>query len=885
VPGQIRSYVGFEHMGIGTAPINRNMNVIDRGAFLLQITSQLPGPPAVENPGSSPVWRAYDRVGSWMGLGIVVYHGNQIYALTAPPAWASVHTTTGQNASLGSGLHSGLYAVHSRDGSQMWVCGFYRVPTPNPNGLMGWVKGNTLTGSWTSGTQANLFSPADAFAPCVQFEGELAHCGEGVCTFFNPLTNTIRQELYDANAVSTAWKDKVWVQHGRLYVVAKTSGDILRVLERIAGGVWIVVATLAREDTGSMGDWDIWNPFGTSFFVSMFSTLGGTGWRLFEVTPSPTPAAPATVTEFTAPVFPNVLGANYRFPSAVDANSSQRWQFRADFTDWKIGSFGASGGGFTEIFLQVNALFTTTRLQWSFISTLTALAPTGDRPGLPGVTAHGPSHALHTNRWALADRGVFVNEVTIQIGSVSTYTDGSVTRGLLITFSLQSGSGGSFFTTWDAQILYQLGAAIGNAVGAPGTILPLSAGDGTLDPGGAGATLNLVDDSLDGCFVEYPAGRLLSHGVPSAGPGYSVGETVTSSGTGVGVVQAVSGAPLNRIGVTVTAGVFLATETITGGTSGTISVLSAVNSSFQYSVILEPDLIFAADFDWLALAPTSIPTGVLRPPGPGFTWTGALSYVQVPQTPSTIPPGTTGSPLAQITALTEATPGTTSSPLAQATALASASPGTTSSPLAEAVLSGLFPGVIAGRVPSKAHVRPGWINVELNDAGAGGDQENTSWDDSVSTPGRALGGQGGSVPLGTTEAELQFILRGVSLPEAGLLARIPGVDLTAQADTALYTVPAGSQAIVFGGSVRCEAAAGITTPAEAGIGVNGAADDIFQSQPLVGLKAAGGTFDFPIGGDAVAAGPGSVITFGVDQGALGGTQTGEVQIYGYLLEP
>jgi hypothetical protein len=134
-------------------------------------------------------------------------------------------------------------------------------------------------------------------------------------------------------------------------------------------------------------------------------------------------------------------------------------------------------------------------------------------------------------------------------------------------------------------------------------------------------------------------------------------------------------------------------------------------------------------------------------------------------------------------------------------------------------------------------------------------------------------------------AELEFALGVTSDPQVGKLGAVAGVDLTAAGgtpqDTVVATVPAGFEWVVFGASVRCEAAAGVTAAATAQIGYDGPVSNLFSSQLLVGLKNQGEVYDYPVGGESVVAPEGSVITFRITGGAAGTSQTGEITLFGY----
>jgi len=113
-----------------------------------------------------------------------------------------------------------------------------------------------------------------------------------------------------------------------------------------------------------------------------------------------------------------------------------------------------------------------------------------------------------------------------------------------------------------------------------------------------------------------------------------------------------------------------------------------------------------------------------------------------------------------------------------------------------------------------------------------------------------------------------------------LLASSGSISGTAVASTPIFTVPGGEILTVELAVVRCLTAAGITAPPTAGVGFNGAADNIFASQIMTGLTTAGKVYVFPLGGIQFEAISGSVISFGLDVGALGGTMTLAVDLIG-----
>jgi hypothetical protein len=94
---------------------------------------------------------------------------------------------------------------------------------------------------------------------------------------------------------------------------------------------------------------------------------------------------------------------------------------------------------------------------------------------------------------------------------------------------------------------------------------------------------------------------------------------------------------------------------------------------------------------------------------------------------------------------------------------------------------------------------------------------------------------------------------------------------TAPGSTTLFTVPGGELLTVELVVVRCLSTSGtISGPPTAGVGFNGAADNVFSSQILTGLTAAGKIYVFPLGGVQAEIVAASVLAFGLDVGAPGG---------------
>ncbi len=185
------------------------------------------------------------------------------------------------------------------------------------------------------------------------------------------------------------------------------------------------------------------------------------------------------------------------------------------------------------------------------------------------------------------------------------------------------------------------------------------------------------------------------------------------------------------------------------------------------------------------------------------------------------------------------------------------------------------------RVPMKAHLQIGGLDLQVDTVPQGGiNRRNLNLINTDNEPAHPVGVQEAtSVDLELFIAELG--LQGFRFPELGRLATVTGIDGLVAADTLLYTVPSGSEAVILGAVVICSAASGISAPATAGVGSNGAADDIFASQALTGLTAAGLAYTFPEGGTFAIAGSGSTINLGIDAGATGTSQSLSVHLIGY----
>lgn len=114
------------------------------------------------------------------------------------------------------------------------------------------------------------------------------------------------------------------------------------------------------------------------------------------------------------------------------------------------------------------------------------------------------------------------------------------------------------------------------------------------------------------------------------------------------------------------------------------------------------------------------------------------------------------------------------------------------------------------------------------------------------------------------------------------LQSVVGIDGKTVGTTDLYTVPTGYAAVVTSAQARLTAATSLTVTGAAGIGVAAGEDDLFSSQTLIGVLAAGDIWNFSAIGKTVRVAAGSIIKLGVDTAYTGTAATLRCDIFGYL---
>lgn len=115
------------------------------------------------------------------------------------------------------------------------------------------------------------------------------------------------------------------------------------------------------------------------------------------------------------------------------------------------------------------------------------------------------------------------------------------------------------------------------------------------------------------------------------------------------------------------------------------------------------------------------------------------------------------------------------------------------------------------------------------------------------------------------------------------LATVTGINGKTVANTTLYTVPVGKQAIITDVIVRVTASNTPLAALTAGVGVNANADDIFAAVALTGLLNLNSLYRMGVVPLGIVAQAADVIKFGIDVGATATTLTLSVDLIGYLL--
>jgi len=109
-----------------------------------------------------------------------------------------------------------------------------------------------------------------------------------------------------------------------------------------------------------------------------------------------------------------------------------------------------------------------------------------------------------------------------------------------------------------------------------------------------------------------------------------------------------------------------------------------------------------------------------------------------------------------------------------------------------------------------------------------------------------------------------------------------GINGAAPASTTILTTPAGRSAILEGVAVRCTAATAVTIGATAQIEVVAASGDVFASEVMTGVLAAGDVWYFGLNGKTRVIPTSTNVNFNLTVGITGTSQTLTVQPIGHL---
>lgn len=179
---------------------------------------------------------------------------------------------------------------------------------------------------------------------------------------------------------------------------------------------------------------------------------------------------------------------------------------------------------------------------------------------------------------------------------------------------------------------------------------------------------------------------------------------------------------------------------------------------------------------------------------------------------------------------------------------------------------------ISGRPPARAHPDRGGLALEKDGVPAAGTAQEL---DLIQTPGVI------AVSVvedgGNDRNDVTFVGDGMKMLVEGVL-----VNARVQANTAIFVVPGGVSLLVEAVILRCIDEVGVTIPASAGVGFNGAADNVYGSQILTGLDAAGLYYLFPQGGTSLIVPAAATLSVGIDVIANGTLQFFAVDLIGRL---
>ena len=178
---------------------------------------------------------------------------------------------------------------------------------------------------------------------------------------------------------------------------------------------------------------------------------------------------------------------------------------------------------------------------------------------------------------------------------------------------------------------------------------------------------------------------------------------------------------------------------------------------------------------------------------------------------------------------------------------------------------------VLGLTPGASYPGPGGLKVQLDGVAAAGPQGTLNLVRTSSLPAYSV-----AEDAGNSRNQITASFDGLTA-----LASITPIDGKVIAPTLLYTTAGAKRAIVELVIVRCISATAITSPPIANVNTL-AAGDIYASQLLTGLTAAGKFYVFPVGGTQAFVGLTSPINFSITTAAIGTAQVLEVDLIGRL---
>ena len=837
-------------------------------------------PAAFENNGLSLAIRAYDRGirarNAVDEIEYLAYHQNTVWELYDGVNFRSAITMPDQKSSDEYAYHTGLYHVSNGEGE--WIVGLYS----RSGGGTGFVKCDLSTKTWTQGALTSSGFSATS-GKCVVHRGKLYHPTANYVQEFDPADDSLHQ--YSAPIGNYA---KLGSCNNRLFLFPDTGNP--RLFE-LAFGTFVQLAVIDSGNTigcfyGGGGDCLVETGLPSQNEMCYFWCAGTLGFRChyFTVTPGSAPGDPITINndDTVIPAGDDDVGLRLRYASAQAGIES--WCFTEGGFNLEVGPLYSNSPQAYVMFKFNTGSFaagSSVSCDWSGLGVPMVLREEGD----PAPGFHKQTIAYSQVSSPMGDSARMLwNGPGIGSVRVEPYSDGVVSRGLLITFQVLG-------TGLSASGVNSLYFGIGRPLNKPNVRATLSVASHGNEWVGGAATFNPAQNRIDNVPTSPNNGATLYHDTPS-GP-FTPGE----------VIEGQSSLARGQLGVSNSSAMFVYSgtgfpfvsgEQIKGLSSlATANLVAAPEWRPTYRIVWDLDADSVPDFEWVSLQAAHFQTGgeaawqfVISP----TYQIGETLNDTTGETPLTTEGGTaqeftssaatpfTTESNAQETPSSAATPFTTESNAQEATSTSS-TPITTCSFAEREIPEGDYFGEIYGRVAGRAHTEPSGMQLLVDSTPQGAIRPNVNFTN-LANP-RLQGSQGTVVDQGNRfKAEIAASLSAYGRSEPGRLVRVSGVDAASVAATDLFEVPTGYEAVVTGATARVESGTP-TIPAFAGIGTNDTQDNVLGSQQLMGLLAAPQAYELISGGAMAVAAAGDTIRFGVDV-AADAAQLLEITLFGYL---